>query len=377
MRILSGVEGTMSEEKLVPGDFRAPAEWEPQEAVWLQWPAESMRPTAGYQIKLESTWLTMASAMQPHIEVRIVVEDEPARDRLDAQLRAFGIGLTNISLHVIALDDIWARDNGPIFVVNDTGRVAVTSWNFNGWGGRADCARDADVPARIAKNLDLPIFSAPMVTEGGAIEIDGAGTFMATKSSILNPNRNPSMDLEAVERVLGEYLGVRHFIWLSGAPPGVCESLGDGTDWHVDIAARFTPDHAILYCWTDDESDPRYPYLAQHRKELEGATDAKGQPFELVSMPSPQVYSVNDIAWTSTHSIRAGSFTDAAYTNYLVTNGAVLVPVYGRKQDERAKAIIAEHFPGREIIGIPTLTLTEEGGAIHCVTQQQPRGAVR
>jgi len=363
----------MSRDKLDPRNFRAPAEWEPHEAVWLQWPSESMRPYTGYQLKLESTWLAMTSAMQPHVEVRIVVEDEPARDRLDAQLRALGIGPANISLHVIPLDDIWARDNGPIFVLDDAGQVAVTSWNFNGWGGRSEYGRDADVPARIAKNLDLPIFNAPMITEGGAIEIDGAGTFMATKSSIVNPNRNPEMDQQAVERVLGEYLGVRHFIWLSGASPAVCESLGDGTDWHVDIAARFTPNQAILYCWTDDESDPRYPYLVQHRKELEGATDANGKPFELIPIQNPEVYFVNDIKWSASHRMKPGSFTDAAYTNYLVTNGAMLAPVYGRKEDECAKAIIAEHFPGREIIGIPTLTLTEEGGAIHCVTQHQPR----
>ncbi len=125
----------MSRDKLDPRNFRAPAEWEPHEAVWLQWPSESMRPYTGYQLKLESTWLAMTSAMQPHVEVRIVVEDEPARDRLDAQLRALGIGPANISLHVIPLDDIWARDNGPIFVLDDAGQVAVTSWKLQ-WLGR-------------------------------------------------------------------------------------------------------------------------------------------------------------------------------------------------------------------------------------------------
>jgi len=199
----------MSRDELAPGIFRAPAEWEPHEAVWLQWPSESMRPYTGYQLKLESTWLAMTRAMQSHVEVRIVVEDEPARDRLDAQLRALGIETSNISLHVIPLDDIWARDNGPIFVLDAAGQVAVTHWNFNGWGGRSRFGRDAEVPVRIAKNLDLPIFNAPMIAEGGAIEIDGAGTFMATKSSLVNPNRNPEMDQQAVERVLGEYLGVR------------------------------------------------------------------------------------------------------------------------------------------------------------------------
>ena len=361
----------MTEADLQPQHFRMPAEWEPHAAVWLQWPGEYMRRQPGYHVKLESTWLAMTRAMQPHVEVRIVLHDERARDRLESQLRAFGIGPKNVSLYVMPLDDVWARDNGPIFVVDETGRLAVTSWHFNGWGERAPYARDAQTPRETAQLLELPLFEAPLVTEGGAIEVDGAGTFMATASSILNPNRNPGVSQEKAEQVLSRHLGVRHFIWLSGAAPEVCESLGDGTDWHVDIAARFTPEGAVLYCWTDDESDPRLPHLARHREELEKATDARGRPLELVALPTPQVVSVHTIDDDPFHR-PCGSFTDAAYTNYLVTNGVVLVPVYGRPEDERAKAILAEHFPGREIVGIPTLTLTEEGGAIHCVTQQQP-----
>jgi agmatine deiminase len=356
-----------------PRSYRMPAEWEPQEAVWLQWPAEEMRPYSGYHLKLESTWLAMTRAMQPYVEVRIVLKDEQSRERLGNQFAAFGIEPKNVSMYVMPLDDVWARDNGPIFVIDASGRVALTKWIFNGWGDRAPYERDAEIPARIAKSLGLPIFEAPLVTEGGAIEVDGAGTFMATRSSILNPNRNPEVTQEAAEQVLAEYLGVRHFVWLSGAPPRVCESLGDETDWHVDIAARFSPQGAVLYCWTDDENDPRYPYYVCHREELERATDAQGRPFTLVAMPAPQVFSVHAQSG-DTGRRECGSFTDAAYTNYLVTNGAVLVPVYGRKEDEPAKAILAEHFPGCEVIGIPTLTLTEEGGAIHCVTQQQPRG---
>lgn len=365
----------MTEADPDPRRFRAPAEWEPHAAVWLQWPAEWMRPYPGYHVSLESTWLEMTRVMHPHVTVRIVVNDERARDRLEAQLPAFGIGPDNIELYVMPLDDLWARDNGPIFVVDAAGCVAVTTWNFNAWGKRGRYDRDRVIPARIAEALNLPRFDAPLTTEGGAIEIDGSGTLMATKSSIENPNRNPGMSLESIEAVLADYLGVRHFIWLSGAPPDVCVSLGDGTDWHVDIAARFTPQGAILYCWTDDESDPRYPYLVRHREELQGATNAEGRAFELVPIPTPRVFSVNSVDWIGDHVHPSGSITDASYTNYLVTNGAVLVPVYGRAEDERGKAIIAEHFPGREVIGIPTLTLTQEGGAIHCVTQQQPLGA--
>ena len=152
----------------------------------------------------------------------------------------------------------------------------------------------------------------------------------------------------------------------------MCDAFGDVTDWHVDIAARFTGRSTVLYCWTEDRNDPRYPHLVRHRQQLEQATDEEGVPLELVALPTPDVRSVSPEAYGVTSGSRSGSVTDAAYTNYLVTNGVVLLPVYGRPEDEDAKAIIREQFPGREVVGIPALTLTEEGGAVHCVTQQQP-----
>jgi agmatine deiminase len=277
---------------------------------------------------------------------------------------------------VIPHDDVWARDNGPIFVLDSDGQLAVTSWHFNGWGGRSPSARDAGVAEKVASLLGLPLVSAPFTAEGGAMEVDGHGTFMATRSSILNANRNPDLDVIEAEKVLSDLLGIERFIWLSGAPPDICEKLGDCTDYHIDIAARFTPDGSILFCNSLDKSDARHPYLSRHRAELEGAVDAKGKPFDLVALPAPKVYSTGNssigIQNMTGASQNPGRLTDASYTNYLVTNGLVVVPVYGCAEDELAKAILAEHFPGRSVIGIPTLSLTEEGGAIHCVTQQQP-----
>jgi len=358
------------------GHYRMPAEWAPHAAVWLQWPDEAMRDYPGYAVKLESTWLEMTRVMHEHVKVRIVVGGELQRDRLQAQFRHFGFDASNIELIVIPHDDVWARDNGPIFVLDSAGQLAVTSWHFNGWGGRSPSARDTRVAATVASLLDLPLVTAPFTAEGGAMEVDGNGTFMATRSSILNANRNPGLEAVEAEKVFRELLGAEHFIWLSGAPPEVCEKLGDCTDYHIDIAARFTPDGAILYCESADQSDARHPYLSRHRAELDGAVDAQGKPFDLIALPTPKVYSTGiasiGIQNMSGASKNPGRLTDASYTNYLVTNGLVVVPVYGCAEDERAKAILSEHFPGRRVVGIPTVSLTEEGGAIHCVTQQQP-----
>jgi agmatine deiminase len=346
-----------------------PAEWEPHEAVWLRWPTASTH-DAAYAIKLESTWLAMVAAMSGRVLVRMVVEDAAVADHIGHQLRFFGIPESGVELHRIPADDVWMRDSGPIFVKDAAGRMAVNDWNFNGWGGRFSCDRDSSIARAVADILGLPHLQAGITSEGGAIEVNGAGTFLATRSSIINQNRNPNWTSERIEGDLARHLGVSGFIWLDGASPEQCEALGDDTDWHIDIAARFTNETTMLYNWTDDTNDPRYPYLVRHREQLRAARTADGKPLDLVALPAPHVAKIS--AETFAGGANATRTTDAAYANYLVTNGVVLVPVFGHLFDDRACAIIAEQFPGREIARIPCVTLTEEGGAVHCVSQQQP-----
>jgi agmatine deiminase len=351
--------------------YRMPAEWEPHDAVWLQWPTVPMRETPHYARKLQSTWLDMTAVMAEKVCVNIIAANEEVAENIQRDCARFGIAMNNVQLTIVSIDDLWARDNGPIFVKDRKGGLAVTGWNFNCYGGMGDYERDARVPEEIAQHLNIPFLNGGIVTEGGAIEVNGSGTLMATRSSIINPNRNPEKTEAEIEAALSRFLGIDHFVWLSGASTADCNRLGDGTDWHIDIAARFTDKNTVLACWVEDESDPRRPFLERHLSEIQVATDEAGRPLKVIKLPSPHVRTVNPIVWPG-FSAEPGSMTDAAYTNYLVTNGLVLVPVYGQPQDEVAKSILAEHFPDRDIVGIPTLTLTEEGGAIHCVTQQQP-----
>ncbi len=351
-----------------PAAFRMPAEWEPHEGTWLQWPHEDTIP--GNQVKLEKTWLLMLRALAGRERVHVIVQDERRGDHVRHLLDFFRLDARGVDLHPIPTNDVWVRDNGPIFTVDGRGGLAVTTWGFNGWGGRFPHDRDARVAGAVADRLGLPRFDAPLVLEGGALEVNGRGTLMATASSILNPNRNPGTTREQAEAILGRYLGVRHVIWLSGAPGEACEAAGDTTDYHVDIAARFVDGSTALYSWTDDESDPRYPYLKKHREELASATDGEGRPLRCVPLPLPNggVYATDPASiWG-----HGTGFTDAAYMNYYVANGAVLLPVFGNERDGDARRILAEHFPGRDIIGIPAVSITEDGGAMHCVTQQQP-----
>jgi len=366
--------------RLTPKDlgYRMPAEWERQQAVWLQWPEKYPSPKRkhrlNYQMAMEKTWLLMSSELHKHVKVCILAHNAKHRDHIQSMMAYFGYDMSRVELYVTPMADVWHRDSGPIFVVNNQGKLAVTDWNFNGWGTYPQWG-DAErhIPQTIADILEVPIFKAPLVTEGGAIEVNGSGSLMATKSSIINDNRNPGMNQEEIENGLGEYIGVTNFIWLSGAPPDVCEQkLGDGTDYHVDIAARFVDKNKVLYAWTDDRDDPRYPYLKRHLEELKAAHDENGGPLSLIPLylPDGGVYSIgerNDPALSM-----GSSFTDASYLNYLVSNDIVLVPAFGNANDVKAQELLADCFSGRRIVPIPTVSLTAEGGAIHCVTQQQP-----
>ena len=355
-------------------NYRMPAEWEPHDAVWLQWPDISMRGTPSYARKLLSTWLEMTAILGDHVNVRIAASNAAVVDDVERACIGYGVNMARIKVHAIPLNDVWVRDNGPIFVKSPDGELVATDWNFNGWGQDAAIIdRDRQVSAAIAKLCSVRRMIGGIVAEGGAIEVNGSGTLMATRSSILNPNRNPGKSQKEVEAALSQLLGVTNFVWLSGAPSDACLKLGDATDFHIDLVARFVGRNVVLANYTEDHNDPRKPFMDRHIAELKAATDETGTRLDVILMAAPHMISVSTVRFSGVgFSIAPGAPTDAAYSNYLVTNGLVLVPVYGRPEDIQAKAVIAEHFPGREVLGISAISLTEQGGAIHCVTQQQP-----
>lgn len=168
--------------------YSMPADWQPHEGTWLQWPQNKIY--SRYKLKLEGIWLNMVDALHEHENVHLVVTNERQRDHVAQQLQDHGIGLNNVDFYIIPTNDVWARDDGPIFVTNPHGEVAVTDWTFNGWGQRFDYDLDNLVPSRIAEQLELPLFEAPLVLEAGAVEVNGSGTFLATRSSIIDLYRS-------------------------------------------------------------------------------------------------------------------------------------------------------------------------------------------
>lgn len=333
-----------------------------------------MRGTPSYARKLLSTWLEMTAILSDHVNVRIAASNAAVAADAERACAGYGANMARIKVYAIPLNDVWVRDNGPIFVKSSDGKLVATDWNFNGWGQDAAIIdRDRRVPTAIAGLCSVERLVGGIVAEGGAIEVNGSGTLIATRSSILNPNRNPGKSQQQVEAALSKLLGVKNFVWLSGAPSEACFKLGDATDFHVDLVARFVGRNVVLANYTEDHDDPRKPFMDRHIAELKAATDETGARLEVILVPAPHMISVSTVRFSGVDfSVAPGAPTDASYSNYLVTNGLVLVPVYGRPEDIRAKAIIAEHFPGREVVGISAISMTEQGGAIHCVTQQQP-----
>jgi agmatine deiminase len=350
--------------------FYMPAEWEPHEGTWLQWPHAG--PFPDEEIRLESLWLMMTDALQKEEKVHIIAHNEQQADHIHHLTSYHGWHESQIDIHIFPTDDVWVRDNGPIFLVNERGNLAVTAWNFNGWGKRYAYHKDKMVPESVAKALSLPLFTAPITLEGGGLEVNGKGSLIATRSSIINPNRNPGKNQTEIETALKSYLGISHIIWLSGGTKEFCDTVGSDTDLHIDGYVRFTNETTVLYSWTDDESNIFYPILKQHRSELRKAKTESGESLTLIPLPKPENATYSTLNYSTRPPFRS-SASLAIYANFYIANNVVLVPVFGDINDARAKSIIAEHFPKREIIGIPANVLADMGGMMHCVTQQQPK----
>ncbi len=343
--------------------FAMPPEWSPQEAVWLSWPVDDPRHWGGAKRDLmQAKFAEITAAISRHVEVRINVHGVDHAAIKAACNRAKAVP-ERVQLFDHPHNDVWCRDHGPIFVKHgETGEVAVTDWGFNAWGGKfPPWELDNEIPARIAAALEMRIFKGGMILEGGAIEINGEGQLLTTEAVLLNPNRNPELGRDEIEQRLRDQLGVSEILWLK---KGI---EGDDTDGHIDDLARFTDSKTILACCERDSSSPNWRVLQDNLETLRSFRASNGQPFEVIEIPLPQACEVP--GWRL-------PVLPASYVNFLITNGGVLVPTFRQnKNDDRALGMIRELFPDRKITGIDCLDLVEEGGTLHCISQQQPAGS--
>ncbi|TDB00899.1 agmatine deiminase family protein [Halomonas marinisediminis] len=336
-------------------------EWHPQDAIQLTWPGLESD-WASMLERIEATLEAMVVAIARYQRVLISVPSPQTRNHLTRRFALLGVPDDRLRLVVAEADDTWARDHGPLAVERD-GQLLLHDYAFTGWGGKFPANRDNTLTRRLAEAgiFACPVSERGLVLEGGAIESDGAGTLLTTEACLLNPNRNPGLDRRSVEAWLHRDFGVTRVLWLSN---GHLE--GDDTDSHIDTLARFCDPRTIAYVRCDDEQDPHYPALAAMEAELETLRRADGQPYRLVPLPCPAP------CWDP----EDGHRLPATYANFLIINGAVLVPTYADAADTRALAALAEAFPDRDIVPIDCRSVIRQHGSLHCLTMQLPRGSL-
>jgi agmatine deiminase len=332
--------------------FLMPSEEELHEGTWLQWPHNCGWDNRHIQ-RYEESWIQMVHALHSSERVHIIVYNQRQLRRVRTRLQNRGyIDMSKIDFWICPTDDVWIRDNGPIFVRDMNGNIVVENWAFNGWGGKANFYYDNQIPAHAAKGLGLPLVNIPMINEGGSFEVDGNGTLMAKKSSIINPNRNPGLTLADAEMFFRKYLGVTNFVWLEGEP-GL-----DTTDDHIDGTARFAGENTIVTLFRADFSNP------SDYDVIQKARNTSGELYKVVHLPMTR------------KTILTSGF-EGIYVNYYVGNEVVLVPTYNDPMDKEALQILGNVYPSRRIVGINMEEAYADGGAVHCATQQQPIGISR
>lgn len=338
---------------------RLPAEWEPQDAVMLTWPHKG---TAWNWIIDEVTELyeALATVISDYADVIIAApEDELASIR--ARLEAMGAPMEYIYLYPCVSNDTWTRDHGPLSVETADG-FKLLDFKFNGWGNKFPHELDDQVTRQLFAQHAFPhatLEEQDWVLEGGSVETDGQGTLLTTSSCLLNKNRNPDLHKADIEARLKVAFGVRKINWLDHG-----YLAGDDTDSHIDTLARLCPNNTIVYTACDDTQDEHYVSLRKMEEQLKTFTDADGKAYRLLPLPWAGEVLGRD----------SGSRLPATYANFLVVNEVVLVPIYDLPMDEEALEVISQAFPGFEIMGIPCLSLIEQGGSLHCITMQIPEG---
>lgn len=340
-------------------DVRWPAEWEPQDAVWLSWP-HRMDLWQGGLDELYGTYGSVAAAIAPYAQVRINAAlslHTPIRRVLEYA----GLHEAQFQLFDHPTNDVWCRDHGPVFVQKVEDRsLILTDWQFNAWGGKfAPWDLDNGIPRLIGASLELPVRSSRMILEGGAIEGNGEGLLITTESVLLNSNRNPEWSRELMEEELRRMLGVHTVFWLGSGIEG------DDTDGHIDDMVRFVRRDALVSIVEPDSSSPHYRALAENNERLQDLRSADGGRVEVIPLPMPDPIVAED--WRLEQ-------LPASYANFLIVNDAVIVPIFNQPvHDDRALGILRECFSGKNVIGLDARKLVLEGGAIHCITQQQPK----
>lgn len=323
--------------------------------TWMAWPdaGDQFDGSAAELDEARDAWSAVANTISEFESLTMLV---PATER-DAASRRLS---SQIELIDAEIDDGWLRDSGPTFVIDDAGELGAVDWVFNGWGARWEFpwAKDAAIAPAIAEQAGATRIDSPLTNEGGGIHVDGEGTILLTKTVQLGRERNPGWTAEQVEAELARTLGVGRAIWL---PYGLWRDEQQyGTNGHVDIVACFAEPGVVIVHDQRDASHPDFERSRVFREVLGASRDAVGRELRIIDLPAPE--RLRD----------AEGYVDYSYVNHSLVNGGVIACSFGDAADANAKAILADAYPGREVVTVDARPIFARGGGIHCITQHEP-----
>ncbi len=340
--------------------FYMPAEWEKHYGTWVTYPHNEET----FFEKLEGAKNTFAKFVKLISESEVVhinVNNENEENELNQKLKNLNVNFENIKIHQIPTNDSWCRDYSGIFLKNkNTGQKIIADFKFNSWGGKYPYEFDDKLPVYQEKILNLERIEIDIVLEGGSIEINGNGLLITTESCLLNPNRNPNLSKEEIEKILKNVFGVEKVLWLKD---GI---VGDDTDGHIDDITRFVNENTVVTAIERNKDDENYEILKENYKILKTFTDLKGNPLNIITIPMPPpIY--YKFPWD-----KEPSRLPASYANFYITNKYVIVPTFNAPQDKEALKILQNVFKDRKVVGLDATDIILGLGAYHCLTQQIP-----
>lgn len=341
---------------------RFPAEWEPHAATWIAWPHHEPDWPGKFE-PIPWVYAEIARGLALSEPVEILCHDESVREDAEACLAAHHVS-QNVRLHIVPTDRVWLRDSAPTGVITTGGDVAWCNWAFNAWAKYDNYERDEKIgefvaaTTRIDRRVPMrPDGRGAVVLEGGGIETDGQGTMLVTEEWLLSgvQDRNPGLGRADYEKIFADELGCTKTIWLGEG------CIGDDTHGHVDDIARFVAPGVVVLAHEEDPADENHRRSLDNLYRLQRATDARGTPLRVVTLPFPRAVMMD------------GQRLPASYANFYIANTSVLVPTFNDPNDRLALNTLAELMPDREVVGIHALDLVWGLGTLHCLTQQQPQ----
>lgn len=332
-------------------------EWHRHSATQLHWPSNSSTWPGERLERVEEVYCEIIEELHFFEPIHLFVESLEVRNRVMQKLSGRAVDLDRVIIHQQKINDVWARDCGPIFVKKDEEYV-ILDWGYNAWGEKYPPWEDDNaIPKYIAEKFGVKRVTPGMILEGGSIDVNGAGALLTTESVLLNPNRNPQFSRKEIERKLMQYLGAEQIIWLKKG------LAGDDTDGHIDDITRWLNEDTVVTMICEDPTDVNYDALQENLEILLSTTLKGGKKLNVETLPLPKT----KIQGTT---VDGSEYVPASYANFYIANGAVLVPLYDPRHDETALNLFRKYFPGRKVIGIECADLVWGQGSIHCITQQ-------